>query len=578
MDSTSLLPDGLAFKLIRWTILYVVLLIVWAITSTRMTIDARQTFGKSAIWRWASMAVGLMVFVVVPSTEPRWLLLSGLLLPIVPALYATQRFYRRGGTGLLRATFSGTYKLVTVLAGLSWRLATVIVASAWGILLALCRFDWQAAAKRLDGLKARVRGILQRVGLTPPSEELVFLDPGGLPCDVFADPRLKSFTRSAIESVNRILEQGLGFEATEIALRPQGKDGSSVRYLIDGAWYDAPSLPREEAAEVAGVLKSIGDVSGNTAGGIKRGGFVVLLGNKRCDLAVSAGPAEGGELVSLLNSARIRSLASQGMALLGMDDALLKTVRTVLQQPQGLVLVAGRPDSGRGTTLYAAITEIDPAVRKIATVESSPRFEIDQVTQVLVANSTTGFQQAIATALFHQPDVLVIRDISDRETAEQVLKASFAGKLVLAGIPAQDSTDALSRFLDLGVDRSLVKSALIAILSQRLARVLCQDCRAAYTPTPDLLGKLGVRPSGNLEFYRETGCPKCRGSGYRGQTGVFELLVPDAAVREALAGGMPAEDLHKLTRSKLVRSLRQSAISKVINGVTSVNEAAKVLK
>lgn len=578
MDSTSLLPDGLAFKLIRWTILYVVLLVVWAITSTRTTIDARQTFGKSTIWRWASMAIGLLVFVVVPSAEPRWLPLSAMLLPIVPAVYAIQRFYRRGGTGLLRATFSGTYKLVTLLAGLSWRLSTVIVASAWGILLALCRFDWKAAAKQFDGLKTSARGILQRLGLTPPNEELVFLDPGGLPCDVFADPRLKAFTRSSIESVNRILGQGLGFDATEIAIRPQGKDGSAVRFLIDGDWFDAPSLPREEAAEVTAVLKAIGDVSGNTAGGIKRGGFVVLLGNKRCDLTVSVGPADGGELVSLTNSARIRSLASQGVASLGMDDALLKTVRTVLQQPQGLVLLAGRPDSGRGTTMYAAITEINPAVRKIATVESSPRFEIDQVTQVLAANSTTGFQQAIATALWHQPDVLVIRDVLDRETAEQALKAAFAGKLVLAGIPAQDAPDALVRFLELGIDRSLVKSGVIAVLSQRLARVLCPDCRSTYTPTPDLLTKLGIRPSGNVEFYRETGCPKCRGSGYLGQTGVFELLVPDAAVREALAGGMPVEELQKLTRSKLLRSLRQSAVSKVINGVTSVNEAAKVLK
>ena len=578
MDSTTLLPDGLAFKLVRWTLLYIAMLAVWAISSTRTTIDSRQTFGKSAIWRWASIAVGLLVFVVIPSTEPRWLPLSALLLPIVPVVYGIQRFYRRGGTGLVRAIVTGTPKLITISAGLSWRLATVVAEAAWGILLALFRLDWQAAAKRFGKLKSQIRGILERLGVTPPSEELVFLDPGGLPYDLVGDPRLKSFSRSAVDSVTRILSQGLGLDASEIVLKPLGRDGTSVRYLIDGAWHDATPLSRDEAPDVTGVLKVIGDVATAKPGGVIRGGFVALAGARRCDIAVSVGPSDAGELVSLTNSAGTRSLVNQGVASLGMDDGLIKAVRSVLQQPQGLVLFAGRPDSGRGTSLYAAATEINPAVKKIATVEAAPRFELDEVTQVLVANTATGFQQAIATALFHQPEVLIIRDIQDRETADQALKAAFAGKLVLAGFPAQDSTDALLRFLDLGIDRSLVKSALVAILSQRLARVLCPDCKAAYTPTPDLLGKLGLRPSGSLEFYRETGCPKCRATGYRGRTGVFELLVVDATLREALAAGASTEDLQKVGRSKLVRSLRQSAVAKVVNGVTSVNEAAKVLK
>jgi|LakMenEpi03Aug12_release.lakeMendotaPanAssembly.Ray.scaffolds.fasta_scaffold30354_4 type II secretory ATPase GspE/PulE/Tfp pilus assembly ATPase PilB-like protein len=578
MDSTTLLPDGLAFKLLRWTIFYVVLLIFWAITSTRTTIDARLTFGKSALWRWASIAVGLLVFVVVPSTEPRWLALSSLLLPIVPVVYAVQRFYRRGGTGLARATVSGSYKFATVLVGLTWRLTTVIIEAAWAILLALFRLDWKAAAKRLDGLKSQIRKILERLGLTPPSEALVFLDPGGLPCDIFADSRLKAFPRTAIESMLSILSQGLGLGASQIVFRPQGKDGTSIRYLIDGEWHDATPLPREEASQVTGVLKTIGDVASSQAGGIKKGGFVVLLGAKRCDITANVGPADGGELLSLTSSAGTRVLVGQGMASLGMDDGLLKAVHGLLQQPQGLVLFAGRPHSGRGTSLYAAVTDVNPAVRKIATVETAPLLDLEQVTQVLITNTATGFQQAISTALWHQPDVLIIRDIHDRETAEQALKASFAGKLVLAGFPAQDSTDALVKFLGLGVDRSIVKSALVAILSQRLARVLCSDCRTAYTPTPDLLAKLGIRPSGAHEFYRETGCPKCRATGYRGQTGIFELLVSDAALREALTGGASVEDLQKIGRSKLVRSLRQSAIGKVVNGITSVNEAAKVLK
>jgi general secretion pathway protein E len=578
MDSTTLLPDGLAFKLLRWTIFYVVLLVFWAITSTRTTIDARLTFGKSSLWRWASIAVGLLVFVVVPSTEPRWLALSSLLLPVVPVVYAIQRFYRRGGTGLARATFSGSYKFATTLVGLSWRLTTVVVEAAWGILLALFRLDWKAAAKRLDGLKTQIRTMLQRLGLIPPSEELVFLDPGGLPCDIFADIRLKAFPRTAVESVLRMIGQGLGLEASEIVLRPKGKDGTSVRFLIDGTWHDATPLPREEASQVTSVLKTIADIAPSQGGGIKKGGFVVLLGPKRCDITASVGPADGGELLSLSSSAGTRVLVGQGMASLGMDDGLLKAVHGLLQQPQGLVLFAGRPHSGRGTSLYAAVTDVNPAVRKIATVETEPLFELQQVTQVLITNATSGFQQAMSTALWQQPEVLVVRDIQDREMAEQALKASFAGKLVLAGFPARDSTEALIRFLDLGVDRSLVKSALLGILSQRLARVLCPDCRTAYTPTPDLLGKLGIRPSGTLEFYRETGCPKCRATGYRGQTGVFELLMADAVLREAMTNGLPVEDMQKISRSKLVRSLRQSAIGKVVNGVTSVNEAAKVLK
>lgn len=446
--------------------------------------------------------------------------------------------------------------------------------------MALLRADWEAVGKRIEGLRHQLDDVLRRVKILPPSDKLVILDQGGAPVNLLEDSRFSDFPQSANQAVLRILQQAHQQRAEEIRISPGPAGDWQVLYTVDGFQSEGSRVSRDEGPLVLDVIKTIASIAIAPATTRREGRFSLVAGDRTADIVVAIAPCDGGESASLQSLALDRELATQGFAELGMDDALQKTVRQLLTAKQGLIVFAAPRDCGKSTSLYAAISELEPNVRAIATIESSPKYAIDHVTQVRVTKSDGGgYRAGLQTALFHEPEVVVLRDIADRETAEQALKAAFSGHLVLAGLPAKDTVDALDKLLALGVDRGLLKMMLLGVISQRLARVLCPECKTAYEPSAELRQKLGIPQGKAVQLQREKGCQKCQGKGYRGRTGVFECLVTGGTLREALFGGTPTpQEFAKLCRSKMFRTLRQSLLGKLVQGVTSVNEAARVLK
>jgi type II secretory ATPase GspE/PulE/Tfp pilus assembly ATPase PilB-like protein len=216
----------------------------------------------------------------------------------------------------------------------------------------------------------------------------------------------------------------------------------------------------------------------------------------------------------------------------------------------------------------------------VATVEKAAQHRLTQTPQTITAGGNPeDFADAMQIALLEDPEVVVVRDIADAKTADLCLKTALAGRLVIAGFAANDTATAIERILQLGADRALLDVALSAVVSQRLARVLCDSCKTSYQPSEEVLLSLGIKRKTSVQFYRETGCLKCRSTGYKGRTGVFELLIVDDAARSIMTNDSIASlDRRKLLRNSMLRTLQRSGVAKVVHGVTSITEMRKVLK
>lgn len=571
-EAMSVVPGGYSYTLLAWLAIYVTMLFTWAVTATNVTMDARRTFGRSIAVRWASAAIGLLLFVALPAFAARLLLPSAILLAFVPVGYSILRFYRRGGTGLLRATILGTRHTAFLAYRTAINVGTIGAELSWAALQALLHFDW-AKLKQLPEMARR-----RRVDVADQAHDVVLLQATGLPIDGGNDPRLKHFPATVLPSVCGIVRDAIVARASEILLTTSEQGNAELQYRIDGAVVDGPAIRGDDGLLVARAIKALAGASGARPGSGQEGMIPMSCGDSRSSLRVSVLPSSGRETLVMKTTVEEHRLVGEGLAGLGLDDAALATIRRFLGSHEGLVLFTGRPDSGKSTTIYAAITELERAGKRIATVEMSPRLRLVETAQLRAGGpGDPSFVQAIDTALRQDPDVLVVRDVVDRETAEACFRAAVAGRLVLAGFYADDSVTALDKMLALGVDRGLVRLSLRGIVCQRLARVLCESCKEAYQPTPDLLAKLGLRTPQAVQLHRQTGCPRCRGTGFRGRTGIFEVLANDEAVGQILAGGGSVADNRNTLRKALVRSLRQSAVAKACRGVTSVQEVARVL-
>jgi type II secretory ATPase GspE/PulE/Tfp pilus assembly ATPase PilB-like protein len=576
--SAPVIPGEFTFTALWWLGIYVAMVIAWAVTSTRTTMDARRSFGRSATVRWVSAVIGLLVFVGIPTTLPRLLLPSAVLLAFVPVVYSIFRVYRRGGVGVMRAVRDGTKHTVILAYSVSVRLLTVAAELAWMLLQALLRLDWETL-RNFSEMTRRAGDRVQQIVSPGSFRDFVILQESGIPLDVEADPRLKTFPKSVIPKVIYLLQQGMNLQAADTILSVQGQGQVESQFRVDGILHNGPAMSREEGVLVARAIKMIAGLPASGAVAAREGSFPVMYGGQRSDVFVEVAPSQGGEAIVLRNTAEERVTIEKGLSGLGIDDAAMAVVGKLISQKAGLLLVAGRVDSGKSTTIHAAIREVGLLGKTVASVEKSMRHRLEHITQIRAGTAgAPNFPTAIDAAIRQHPDVLVVRDIFDRETAEICLREASSGRLVIAGFHADDVADALQRLLSLGVNPGLMSLAITGITAQRLARVLCPSCKTAYQPTPELAAKLGIPMTDSLRFQRTAGCPKCRGTGFQGRTGIFELLQINEVIKSMLTSDASIQNSRQTIRGALTRSLRQSAIAKVYHGVTSVEEVARVLK
>ena len=376
-----------------------------------------------------------------------------------------------------------------------------------------------------------------------------------------------------VRYVNDVLEQAVRAGASDIHFEPFEHE-CRVRCRIDGALREWPPPPASLALPVTSRLKVLANLDIAERRVPQDGRIQLGVGGRSVDLRVSTLPTQFGESVVLRVLDNERS-ASIGLDSLGLAPSVLEELRRVIRRPSGIVIVTGPTGSGKTTTLYACLREINEAGAKLLTIEDPVEYELEGVMQVAV-NSAAGltFAAALRSFLRQDPDVVMVGEIRDLETAHVAIQAALTGHLVLTTLHTNDAAGAVTRLTDLGVEPYLVAASLEAVLAQRLVRCICPECRCEQLPGAETLARLA--PGGGtlvgMRFYGGAGCPSCQGAGYRGRMGLFELLRVDDALRELVARGAGTQEIRDLARARGMQTLRAGGLAAMAARATTAEE------
>lgn len=366
------------------------------------------------------------------------------------------------------------------------------------------------------------------------------------------------------------------------------RDGLRARIRLDGVLTDIASPPRGLQHAVVSRVKLLASLDIAERRAPQDGRFRVRLEERDLDLRVSTVPTLHGESVVL----RLLDRGGRPVTLeeLGMSDDLMQQVQRLAQRPHGIVLVTGPTGSGKTTTLYAALGMRNPAAEKIITVEDPVEYHLAGITQVPVhTKAGVTFAGALRSILRQDPDVLMIGEMRDPETAAIAVQAAMTGHLVFSTLHTNDAVSALTRLADLKVEPYMVAATVEGVLAQRLVRRICAACRESYAPDGALVGllereylgtrttiRLASRRAPSASLFRGAGCTECRGTGYRGRTAIAELMVMTDAIRNELLGARSPARLRELARAEGMATLRQDGWRKAHEGVTTVEEVLRV--
>lgn len=391
--------------------------------------------------------------------------------------------------------------------------------------------------------------------------------------------KLRTLTEEApiVRLVNLIISQAISDGASDIHIEPHRKS-VQARYRIDGILHDVMKPPKGVQQAMVSRIKIMANLDIAERRLPQDGRIHIGIENKEFDLRVSTLPTVFGEKVVM----RIldQSTARMGLNKLGFNAAMLQLWEDLASKPYGMILVSGPTGSGKTTTLYSTLHKINTTDKNILTVEDPVEYQLPRVNQVQV-NVKAGltFANGLRSFLRQDPDIIMVGEIRDRETAEISIQASLTGHLVLSTIHTNDAPSATTRLVDMGIEPFLISSSLIGVLAQRLARTICSHCKEAYTPPVEALHRLGLKPDEGEEivFYRGRGCDRCKGTGYKGRIGLFELMMMSEPIRELVLKGASTSQLGEQAISEGMRTLREDGILKVLEGMTTVDELLRVV-
>jgi len=382
---------------------------------------------------------------------------------------------------------------------------------------------------------------------------------------------------SIIRFVNQVLRDAIELRASDIHLEPF-EDSLRIRYRIDGVLQEVPVPPQVKRFQPAIVsrVKILSHLNIAEKRLPQDGRIKLRLDEGEVDIRVSVIPMLHGEAVVLRLLRQTATL--RGMKELGLDDREYRGLRRVLSLPHGIVLVTGPTGSGKTSTLYTALQEINDHVRKIITIEDPIEYQLKGVNQIQVSEkSGLTFARGLRSILRHDPDVILIGEIRDQETAQIAVQASLTGHLVFSTIHTNSAPATFTRLIDMGVEPFLVASSLVAIVAQRLVRQLCPHCKETYRPSDEELHDVGLDPATFTgQLWRAVGCPECNMKGYRGRMGIYELLVVSERIRAVVTGGKDAGVIRKVAIADGMRTLRDDGIQKALEGRTSLDEVMRV--
>lgn len=299
----------------------------------------------------------------------------------------------------------------------------------------------------------------------------------------------------------------------------------------------------------------------------------ITIDSKNVDLRVSSFPTIHGEniVIRILD----KSMGILSIDNLGFQPEMIKKIRESISLPNGIILVTGPTGSGKTTTLYSFLNEINREDQNIMTLEDPVEYQIKGIRQAHVdVKSGLTFNTGLRSILRQDPDVIMIGEIRDLETAEISIQAALTGHLVFSTLHTNDAPSTITRLIDMGIEPFLVSSSIAAIIAQRLIRKLCPACKKEYKPNPALLTRLNLPPE-DLTFYEEKGCDKCRNTGFKGRLAIYELMVPTPSIRQMVNEKKSNLEIEKVIKTEGFKNLRQDGIDKVMMGITSVTEVLR---
>ena len=379
-----------------------------------------------------------------------------------------------------------------------------------------------------------------------------------------------------IKLVNLMLSQAVKSHASDIHIEPY-QNQLKVRYRVDGILYDRLTPPKHIQSTLVSRIKIMAKLNIAEKRLPQDGRIEIRIADKNVDIRVSTLPTAFGERVVL----RLLDKSSVLLKLsdLGLPEERLKLVSELIRTPHGIILVTGPTGSGKTTTLYAALTMINNPDINIITIEDPIEYRIEGIGQIQV-NPKIGlnFASGLRSIVRQDPDVILVGEIRDLETSEIAIQSALTGHLVFSTLHTNDSATAVTRLIDMGVEPFLVSSSVIAILAQRLVRLICNNCKEPYIPDVESLEKIGITPEmfAGKKIYRGKGCPLCLNTGYKGRAGIFELMILEDNIKNLVLKTPDANTIkHKAIEQGMV-TLRQDGAQKVLDGITTIEEVFRV--
>ncbi|MBA3753352.1 MAG: type II secretion system ATPase GspE [Nitrospira sp.] len=378
-----------------------------------------------------------------------------------------------------------------------------------------------------------------------------------------------------IRLVNSLLFQAVKQRASDIHFESYEK-GLVVRYRIDGVLYPVLSPPKRLQASILARLKIMAGLNIAEKRLPQDGRFGIRTAGKDVDLRVSVLPTSHGERVVLRLLEKENRLLN--LSDIGISSQWLSVMRQLIQLSHGIILVTGPTGSGKTTTLYAALSQINAPDKNIITVEDPVEYQLQGISQMQVnPKIQVTFASGLRSILRQDPDVIMIGEIRDLETAEIAIHASLTGHLVFSTLHTNDAAGAVTRLIDMGIEPFLIASSVVAIVAQRLVRQVCSACRKPYDPTDEELIRLGLRDAGERpKLYRGMGCTVCTQTGYRGRSGIYEFLLVDDDIRRLIVAKTDSSVIQEAALKKGMSTLKQEGVGRVLQGLTTTEEVIRI--
>ena len=379
-----------------------------------------------------------------------------------------------------------------------------------------------------------------------------------------------------IKLVNLMLSQAVKARASDIHIEPT-QTRLKIRHRVDGILYDMLSPPKHIQSTLISRVKIMAQMNIAEKRLPQDGRIEIRIGDKNIDIRASTIPTAFGERVvlRLLDKTNILLRVSD----LGMPQERLKAFDRLIRSAYGIILVTGPTGSGKTTTLYAALSSINNTDINIITIEDPIEYQIEGIGQIQVnPKIDLTFANGLRSIVRQDPDVILVGEIRDLETAEIAIQSALTGHLVFSTLHTNDSASAVTRLIDMGIEPFLVTSSVIAILAQRLVRIICHDCKEAYNPDEESLKNIGITPdmSAGKKIYRGRGCPSCLNTGYRGRTGIFESMILSDTLKSLIIKTSDANAIKNMAVDQGMITLRQDGAQKVLNGITTIEEIFRV--